>query len=685
MKPMFMDWLISERVMQGICWTLLHSLWQGMLAAIIAAIIIMITGKSSPAIRYNLLASLFLVFIAISGFTFANQLLALSKNPVEKIEMAVPELHGSQTNYTGGGDIISATTTTGYVESLVHYFNENSTLIVTAWFIIFIAKLIKILSNIGYVQRIRHSKTSAPAFCWKERITELAQSLGMSHTIQLLESAIVKAPVVVGFLKPVILLPFGLLSNIPPEQVEAILLHELAHIRRKDYLVNLVQSFAEVVFFFNPALLWISSLIREERENCCDDVAISQTKNKKQFIHALVAFQEYATHPSNNQPAIAFAGRKNYLLSRVKRIIYNENKKLNAMEKGFFIVSITAVSLVGLLSVKQVPSDKGNRSTYPTSVTKTADPALVVNAERIDTVPAKIEFKSLNSVTNKDDNGATRTITAIDKSGKKYKIVTKNDDPIELYVDDKKIPAGEMDNYKMLIDEMEQAVEIRQKRDMEKMMKAQEEQSKKLTKLDAERLELMQKLAAIDQERFKLNDDYMKYFPQHEWENAANMNLANDKFMKLSQESMNDYLFHDSNTLDLNIDDQALKQLLNESYNRHNSDLWMQGEHNELFQKQLLEEQKNLLHNYEFGLHLQMNGTHHVIDPIIEEMVEQKLIATQEGNLSFELSSDKFIINGKKQPANVHSIFKEKYLKKNSDYYKYSRKNGSINISTHSN
>jgi beta-lactamase regulating signal transducer with metallopeptidase domain len=65
----------------------------------------------------------------------------------------------------------------------------------------------------------------------------------------LLESAIVKAPVVIGFLKPVILLPFGLLSNIPPEQVEAILLHELAHVRRKDYLVNLVQSFAEVVFF----------------------------------------------------------------------------------------------------------------------------------------------------------------------------------------------------------------------------------------------------------------------------------------------------------------------------------------------------------------------------------------------------------------------------------------------------
>ena len=123
----------------------------------------------------------------------------------------------------------------------------------------------------------------------------------MKSLHSLLESAIVKVPVVIGLLKPVILLPLGLLSNLPPDQVEAVLLHELAHIRRKDYLVNLLQSFAEVVFFFNPALLWISSLMREERENCCDDVAISHIKNKKQFIHALVAFQEYAMHHPNEQ------------------------------------------------------------------------------------------------------------------------------------------------------------------------------------------------------------------------------------------------------------------------------------------------------------------------------------------------------------------------------------------------
>ena len=691
MKLMFLDWLISDRVMRTICWTLLHSLWQGLLAAIIAAIIIMMTRKSSPALRYNLLAGLFLLFVATSGFTLMRQLQLFNNDPIEKIGLTTGKTLAGNSNYFRSDDMISTATGSNYLENFVQYFNQNSSLIASVWFIIFFMKLIRILSNIGYVERIRHYQTSPPPSNWKERIAELALSLGISPSVQLLESAIVRAPVVVGFLKPVILLPIGLLSNIPPEQVEAILLHELAHIRRKDYLVNLVQSFAEVVFFFNPALLWISSLVREERENCCDDVAISQTKNKKQFIHALVAFQEYATHPSNKKAVMAFAGRKNYLLRRVKRIIYNENKKLNAMEKGFFIVSITAISLVGFLSVKRTPEDS-KQVINPTLVSKIVDPAMV-DTELIDTIPGKVEFKSLNSVTNKDDKGATRTITAVDKNGKKYKIVTKNDDPIELYIDDIKIAAGEMDNYKTLIDDMEEeSIELRQKseiektiKEIEKMKNDQQEQSKKISKLDTERLQLMKKLAAIDEERFKLSDDYRTYFNDHEWEDAAKMDLANDKFMKLYQENFKNFLFKDSNALNFDMENQTLKELFNESQNRFNQDQLFQNQYSELFHKQLLDEKMNLLHNNEFGLQLQMNGTHYLIDPIIEDLLAKKLIATQGGDLSFELSAEKFIINGKKQPADVHNNFKEKYLKKNGDFYKYSRKNGVTNITTHSN
>src|SRR6187455_2839562 len=108
MKLMFLDWLIGDRVMQSVCWTLLHSLWQGLLAAIIAAIIIMSTRKSAPAIRYNLLAGLFLLFIATTGTTLMHQLLLVNKNPVDRIEMPLSNISGNM-YYTAGDDIISTT------------------------------------------------------------------------------------------------------------------------------------------------------------------------------------------------------------------------------------------------------------------------------------------------------------------------------------------------------------------------------------------------------------------------------------------------------------------------------------------------------------------------------------------------------------------------------------------------
>ena len=205
------------------------------------------------------------------------------------------------------------------------------------------------------------------------------------------------------------------------------------------------------------------------------------------------------------------------------------------MEKGFFILSIIAISLVGMISMKRAPAEKNESSGNALPATRVLDDSSARYRELADTVPGQLEFKSLNSVTNKDDNGSTRTITATDKSGKKYKIVMKNDDPVQLYVNDKRIPAAEMDNYKELINEIELAAEFGQKNDLEKMRRAREEQSEKMIKLDAERMLLMQKLIAIEEERAKLNYDQMKIFKDHEWENAARAFHLYDTLWKLRQ------------------------------------------------------------------------------------------------------------------------------------------------------
>lgn len=156
---------------------------------------------------------------------------------------------------------------------------------------------------------------------------------------------------VIGHLKPVILIPAGLLTGLPAAQIEAILLHELAHIRRHDYAVNILQVIMESVFFFNPGLLWLSALLRDERENCCDDIALTQTQNKIEFVQALIGFKEHALNKM--YPAVAFPGGKNQLVKRVSRILGHQSPAMAPVEKRSFITCVLifcafiATALVG--------------------------------------------------------------------------------------------------------------------------------------------------------------------------------------------------------------------------------------------------------------------------------------------------------------------------------------------------
>lgn len=348
MQLLFMNQWLPAGLMKAICWTLVHSLWQGLILAALAGLLMMGTKKQTAAFRYNMLAILFLVFMSVATGTF-----------VIELNTAAPAASVENYQFSGGqvvqppheallplGAGLEANTSEVYIERFTGYFNEHATLLVTIWFIIFLAKALKLVSGLAYIQRVRHYKISQPAAYWGNRVKELAAVLGVQVPVQLLESGLVTVPMVTGILKPLILVPAGLMANLPPEQIEAILLHELAHIRRRDFLVNLAQSFAETLFFFNPAVLWLSALLREEREHCCDDMAIGVTQSRKQYVHALVSFQEY----QNNTPyAMAFPGKKNQLLNRVKRIVNNHNKTLNLTEKTFLVVCIGLIMLLSMV------------------------------------------------------------------------------------------------------------------------------------------------------------------------------------------------------------------------------------------------------------------------------------------------------------------------------------------------
>ncbi|HEY4335011.1 MAG TPA: M56 family metallopeptidase [Puia sp.] len=332
--------MIPDILLRALCWTLLHSLWQGLILAVVAGTILVLTKKSSSSLRYNLLCCGMILFLAASGVTFYFQFRAADSQALQATNSAPPahpfmadalQHLGNNPSVIPGHPATQAIRNA--IESLVGYFNTHAALIVLIWFIVFLARFVRLLSGLVYAQRIRYYQTKPAAAEWQERLNQLLHKLRISRPVVLLESALIKVPVVVGVLKPAVLVPIGMLTHLSADQVESILLHELAHIRRRDYLFNLVQHVVDTLFFFNPALIWISSLIRTERENCCDDVAIRETRSRRQLIEALVSFHEYRQRES--QFAVAFAGSKeNQVVQRVRRIVHKTNHSLNAGERA---------------------------------------------------------------------------------------------------------------------------------------------------------------------------------------------------------------------------------------------------------------------------------------------------------------------------------------------------------------
>jgi beta-lactamase regulating signal transducer with metallopeptidase domain len=227
---------------------------------------------------------------------------------------------------------------------LASYCSEHAAPIVWIWLFVFMVKSLRMLGSLLYTQRLRHYGISAAPADWQRKVDELSRQLGIGKAVKLVESTIVKMPLVTGHWRPMIFMPLGLLTGLPEGEIEAVLLHELAHIRRNDYLINFLQHIAGALLFFNPGFLWMSALLKDERENCCDDVAIGWTQDRAQFVRALISFKAYNLGMS--QLATAFPARKNQLLKRVSRIAHNTNKTLDTTEKIFLMMSFAVVSLL---------------------------------------------------------------------------------------------------------------------------------------------------------------------------------------------------------------------------------------------------------------------------------------------------------------------------------------------------
>lgn len=250
MSLLFSIEFAGDQIIHAVNWTLIHSLWQGMILSVVAGSVVFFTKKSSPSIRYNLLTATLFIFILTVGATFSIQI--VKANEVENAVQTIPsyQIITSESSIQPSA-VENKLAATG---KAVRFFNANANWIVLTWLSIMVLQFIRLTAGLYGVHQLKRKQILPAGEYWNNRIVELSKQLQINKRVQLLQSGIARMPAVIGYFKPIILFPAGMLASLPPNEVEAILIHELAHIHRKDFLVNVLQHIIEIVFFFNPAV-----------------------------------------------------------------------------------------------------------------------------------------------------------------------------------------------------------------------------------------------------------------------------------------------------------------------------------------------------------------------------------------------------------------------------------------------
>jgi bla regulator protein blaR1 len=309
----------SESLTEAIAYTLLHSLWQGLLILLVLKSVLGLISEQKSGARYFATAASLLVMFLISFITFF-----ITYRPEQNSTALVGQFLSAHSI-----SIRTEATPTifEWLSGIVAGYKDS---ILIGWMAGAFLYTARFAGGYWYLYRLRLSSTVLDNE-WSLRVREIAQRLQIKTAITLSESARVYSPIVIGYLKPFIIIPAGLISGLTTDQLEAIFIHELVHIKRNDYLLNLLQSLMEALFFFNPFVWMLSNRLRTEREHCCDDAVLSSGANAKAYVYALASLENCRIN--NTSLALSLTGNKNELLERIKRLMEKSVKNYSLKEK----------------------------------------------------------------------------------------------------------------------------------------------------------------------------------------------------------------------------------------------------------------------------------------------------------------------------------------------------------------
>ena len=348
---------VSDALVNMLGWMLLHAMWQGAALALTAAVVLWLLRNQAATVRHGVaVAALAACLIAPIGTTWwmhtpeseastTTAEPATTPAPPPAMVESMLELNATEMDMESASESQAGTlssTVASYQTRLAPYLPYA----VAIWALGATGFALRLAGGWWWTRRLRAQSEPTPAH-WQEQVRRYANEMGLATSVPLRWTAGVSSPMVVGWWQPVLLVPLGFLSGMPPHHVEMVLRHELAHIRRNDMLVNALQRLAETLLFFHPGVWWLSAQITREREWCCDDLAIADDADRITYATAL-------SQLAASKQSWGLAAADGSLLARVQRILQGDAPVPVRPRWG---LGLTAVLLLGTLGLAACASN----------------------------------------------------------------------------------------------------------------------------------------------------------------------------------------------------------------------------------------------------------------------------------------------------------------------------------------
>ncbi len=330
--------LLGGPLAQAIGLALLHALWQGAIVAGALTAVLALLTRRSASIRYafacGALALVFLLAVITAWRSYSPRSeSAITPQTVVSVSADDAVLIAASETPRSWHDT--------WLDALAIVLSHIPQIVV-AWLAGVLILTTRLAVSWSRARALAGRGAVAADSSWQRVAARLSDALGLRGVVRLVVSNGVDVPSVVGWLKPVVLLPVSTFSGLTPEQLEMVLAHELAHIRRHDFLVNAMQSVVETLLFYHPAVWWLSHQIRIERENCCDDLAVSVCGDAIQYARALAQLEELRA------PTLALAANGGSLIERVRRLVGSHSDR-SLFSSGWTAASAMASFLLLLV------------------------------------------------------------------------------------------------------------------------------------------------------------------------------------------------------------------------------------------------------------------------------------------------------------------------------------------------